>query len=140
MDIKEQTKGMTGSERIDFLEGHSSTIVEGQYFRPFDSEDKQQTQEEFTLKSIEIERVEAEFDLIKTKFKQRLKAMNNERSLMMQNLMQNGEWLEGKQYGFDDQIARTMTFFDEKGNFISSRRLTPNERQLTIHSQLSKIS
>ena len=140
MNIQEQIKGMTEFERSEFLEAHAASIVEGQYFRPFDGEDKAATQNDFSIKSIELRRVVDEFEAIKQTFKQKIKAIEKEREIMMQNLMQNGEWLDGKQFGFDDQVAGTMTFFDEHGQFINSRRLTPSERQLKITSQFSKAN
>lgn len=135
MNIQPQLEGLSETAKLDFLKNHSYLVQEGQYFRPFDSEDKQRTNEDFTLKSIEIQRIEDEFAAIKEEFKAKLKALNTSRHDMMTSLMQNGEWLDGAQYGFDDQVAGTMTFYDERGQFINSRRLTPNERQLTILSK-----
>lgn len=122
-------------EREKFLETHATDIKEGQYFRRFDDEDISQIQEEFMMKSIEYKRKQEEFDEIKLKFKTQLKVLEDERKVMMSQIMQSGEWLDGKIFGFDDQVKGTMTYLNKQGDFIESRRLLPNERQFTIMSK-----
>ncbi len=135
MNTQEQISQLIGKEREDFLETHAVNIQEGQYFKPFDDEDKTQVQADFMLKNIETQRVKDELEQVKAEYKLKLKGLNDATKKLMKDTMQNGEWLNGKQFGFDDQKAGTMTYYDADGNFINSRRLTPNERQLTLHSQ-----
>jgi hypothetical protein len=135
--MKEHLITMTPAERKEFLNNNAHSITEGQYFRKFDDEDLQQTREDYTSKSIELHRLVEEFKAIREEFKRKIKAMSEEHSTIMSTLMQSGEWLNGKQYGFDDQIRGVMEFYDESGQFISSRRLLPNERQLTINSAIA---
>ena len=122
-------------EREKFLEAHATDIKEGQYFRRFDDEDIDQIQEEFMMKSIELKRKQEEFDEIKARYKAQLKVLEDQKSMMMSQIMQSGEWLDGKIFGFDDQVKGTMTYLNKQGDFIESRRLLPNERQLTIMSK-----
>lgn len=129
---------MTPSERKEFLENNAHTIEEGQYFRRFDDEDIRLNQSEYMEKSIELKRLTDEFEQIKADYKQKIKGLESVRTKLMAEMMQNGEWLDGKQYGFDDQILGKMEYYDIEGNFINSRRLLPNERQLTINSSISK--
>ena len=125
-------------EKKQWLEDNSSKIEEGQYFRPFDGEDMTQSREDFTMKSIELSRIESEFDLVKAEFKTKIKAIQAQKKLIMGNLMQQGEWLDGKQFLFDDQETGMMYSFDETGKIIAARRLKPEERQLTIATELRK--
>lgn len=129
---------MTPSQRKEFLENNAHTIEEGQYFRRFDDEDIRLNQSEYMEKSIELKRITDEFDQIKADYKQKIKGLETVRTKLMSEMMQNGEWLDGKQYGFDDQILGKMEYYDADGNFINSRRLLPNERQLSINSSISK--
>lgn len=129
---------MTPTARKEFLENNAHTIEEGQYFRRFDDEDIRLNQSEYMEKSIELKRLTDEFEQIKADYKQKIKGLESVRTKLMAEMMQNGEWLDGKQYGFDDQILGKMEYYDIEGNFINSRRLLPNERQLTINSSISK--
>lgn len=131
---------MPSAERREFLENNATSIVDGQYFRKFDDEDLAQSREDYTSKSIELKRLEEEFKEVKADYKARIKALTNQQGEIMTGIMQSGEWLDGKQYGFDDQVRGVMEYYDENGQFINSRRLMPNERQLTIHSQLASNS
>lgn len=131
---------MPSAERREFLENNATSISDGQYFRKFDDEDLAQSREDYTSKSIELKRLEQEFKEVKADFKARIKALSNQQGEIMTGIMQSGEWLDGKQFGFDDQVRGVMEYYDEQGQFISSRRLTPNERQLTIHSALASNS
>ena len=65
-----------------------------------------------------------------------IKAAKNQKGVLMQNLMQQGEWLDGKQYLLDDQETGMMHSYDASGQIISSRRLRPEERQLSINAGL----
>lgn len=122
-------------EREQFLNIHADDIKEGQYFRRFDDDDVKTIHDEFMMKSIEIKRKKDEFDAIKAKFKIELKKLEDQNKLMMSQIMQNGEWLNGKTYGFADQVSRTMTYLNKQGDYVDSRRLSPNETQLTIMSK-----
>lgn len=135
--MKEHLLQMTPAERREFLNNNASQVIDGQFFRRFDEEDMQVTREEYTSKSIELHRLVEEFKQVKEDFKRRLKALGEEHSSLINLLMQSGEWVNGKQYGFDDQVRGVMEFYDENGQFISSRRLYPNERQLTINSSIA---
>lgn len=137
IEQQEQALQLPFEDRERFLENHATDIKEGQYFRRFDDADKQQVQEEFMMKSIELKRKADEFDEIKAKFKAELKVLDDSKSVMMSQIMQNGEWLTGKTFGFDDQIKGTMTYLNKQGDYVDSRRLLPNERQLSIHSKVS---
>lgn len=131
---------MPSAERKEFLENNATTISEGQYFRKFDEEDLNQSREDYTSKSIELKRLEDEFKQVKDDYKRKIKALSTQQAEIMTGIMQSGEWLDGKQYGFDDQVRGVMEYYDEAGQFINSRRLMPNERQLTIHSALASNS
>lgn len=131
---------MPSAERKEFLENNATTISEGQYFRKFDEEDLNQSREDYTSKSIELKRLEDEFKQVKDDYKRKIKALSIQQAEIMTGIMQSGEWLDGKQYGFDDQVRGVMEYYDEQGQFINSRRLMPNERQLTIHSALASNS
>ena len=135
IEQQEAVLAMPIQEREKFLEIHATDIKEGQYFRRFDDEDIDQIQEEFMMKSIELKRKQEEFDEIKARYKAQLKVLEDQKSMMMSQIMQSGEWLDGKIFGFDDQVKGTMTYLNKQGDFIESRRLLPNERQLTIMSK-----
>jgi hypothetical protein len=138
--VKNHLHGLPQKEKEQWLETHATKIEEGQYFRPYDGEDLNQGRADFTAKAIELTRIEAEFEEIKNNFKAKIKMAKAQRAILMQNLMQQGEWLDGKQYMFDDQEIGMMHLFDESGQIISSRRLRPEERQMNLFNPNAKVS
>jgi hypothetical protein len=128
---------LTERERAEFLQDHADTIQEGQYFKQFDPEDREQNQAEYMDKSIELQRVLDEYKQIKEDYKSKIKMLEAHRAVLITERMQNGEWLDGKQFGFADQDRGLMEYFDATGQLISSRRLLPNERQISIFNKAS---
>lgn len=132
MDIQNELAGMTQPQRSEWLQNNATQVEEGQYFSSFGPEELHQTREDFSSASIEKHRIQAEFDLVKLEFKKKLKDVDQRLLMHMQNMMQQGEWMDGKQFLFADQATSMMHYYDERGQLIRSRRLMPNERQLSI--------
>ncbi len=137
MSVQTTLLQLTERERVEFLNNQADTVTEGQFFKQFDPEDREQNQAEYMDKSIELQRVLDEFKQIKEDFKAKIKMLEAQRTVLITERMQNGEWLDGKQFGFADQERGIMEYFDNSGQLISSRRLLPNERQITIFNKVS---
>lgn len=63
-------------------------------------------------------------------FKAQIKPLSDECHLLVGQVDTGKEEMTGMLYDFPDHEASIMNTFDEKGEFVSSRRLTPKEKQL----------
>lgn len=131
---EQQLKGMNPREKRDFLETHADTIEEGEFFKSFSQDDLLATQANLADVSVIKDRKEQELQEIKAKFKIELDKLKKEFKESLKNLIMQGEYVHGKQYLFADQVNGMMEYYDEHGILIRSRRLKPEERQLSVLS------
>jgi len=127
-EVKELPKQL----REEFLRNHCTNVSVGQYFKRFDDEDLSQQEKELANKSIELSILEDQFDEVKNEWKAKVKEKKEEWKNALTLLKQNGEWLNGEQFMFADQKRGVMEFYDKNGDFVSSRRLLPEEKQMSI--------
>src|SRR3990167_499592 len=66
--------------------------------------------------------------------KEKMKALKSQAKEFMQKLKSKCEKTEATIYGFDNQEDRTMDYYDIAGEYVSSRRLLPNERQIKLRA------
>lgn len=136
--IQAQLLQLSPRERAEFLKNHADTISENEQFSlRYEGEEINQVREEYADASIHLSQIEEEFAGIKETYKAKLKGAKTEIAKLMSTLKQNGEWKNGTLFGFADHVLGTMQLFDEQGNLVSSRRLLPNERQMTIFNKAS---
>ncbi len=139
-DLVEEARQLPKQLREDFLRNHCTNVQVGQYFKRFDETDKQQSESDLTAKVIELVRLQQEFDDIKAQYKAKIKIMEQEKLKILGTVMQNGEWCDGEQFMFADQKRGVMDIYDEAGEFITTRRLLPEEKQMTIFDDRNTIS
>jgi hypothetical protein len=126
--------------RRDFIANHCTNLEIGQYFKRYDIEDQVVQERELSLRTIELSRVEEEFEAVKAEWKAKIKFLKENWKKSLTVLKQNGEWLDGEQFMFADQKRGVMEYYDSNGDFISSRRLLPEERQMTIFEDQSFVA
>lgn len=136
-NIIEEAKNMPEPVRADFLRNHCTQVQNGQYFKRFDEFDLQQSQAELSDKAIELDRAEEELALAKATHSAKIKKLKSEKRDLLTGLKQNGEWKEGEQFLFADQSRGIMELYDQDGEFVSSRKLLPAERQRKLQDMIA---
>jgi hypothetical protein len=98
---------------------------------------KDLTQEELDIKRESLHanlskmfRLQEEAKDVAAGFKAQIKPLSEECHLLVGQVDTGKEEVTGTLYDFPDHEASVMNTYDEKGEFVSSRRLTPKEKQL----------
>lgn len=97
---------------------------------------------ELTPEELDIKRESLHFNLSKmfrlqeqakdvaADFKAQIKPLSEECHILCEQVDTGKEEVTGTLFDFPDHEASIMNTYDEKGEFVSSRRLTPKEKQL----------
>lgn len=128
----EQLKQMTPQQRADFLKSNADSTVEGEYFQQFGIEEVQQTQADLSDVAMKIESLQDEKKALTEDLNAKIKAHKKDYKAALVNLKQNGELLKGTIYEFRDQERKMVDCYDITGHLVQSRRMRPEERQMTV--------
>jgi hypothetical protein len=77
-------------------------------------------------------RLQEEAKKIAAEFKEQIKPLGEECHLLCEQVDTGKEEVTGTLFEFPDFEASVMNVVDEKGEFVSSRRLTPKEKQARL--------
>lgn len=132
--IQESIQGLSPNEIKEFLNSNAHTIETGEYFKSFDEQELNATQNEFAQLSLKLNRMERELEEIKAYHKALMKPIKDQKEELLDEISHNGEIINGTLYLFDNQETGMMESYNELGVLISSRRLKPEERQLKLKS------
>jgi hypothetical protein len=80
----------------------------------------------------ECEQVEEQLSELAHPLKEQMKKIKADAKVQFDKIRKKYEVVEITAFGFDNQEENTMDFYDVQGNFLHSRRLTPQERQFKI--------
>jgi len=73
-------------------------------------------------------------------FRDQVKPLSEECHILCEQVDTGKEEVTGTLYDFPDHENSVMNTYDEKGEFVSSRRLTPKEKQLRASFPLGAVS
>lgn len=131
MTIQDQIKGMSNSERENYLQTNATHIeAESTYFRPLTPDEISAAKEKFTETSLNLHSKEEAFKRVKDAHTAEVKDI---KKVLLENLSKvktQKEEMVGELYHFADQEEKTMTIMDKHGNVILERKLRPEERQV----------
>lgn len=133
-------KKMTAQQRMDYLQTHSDKIEEGEYFISYGEEEMAQVQADLANAAMTLASKSAAFELAKAEHKRTIAPFKKDYETALSNLRHQGETTTGKLYLFADHDNKVMNFYDVHGDLIKSRRLRPDERQMTILNSATKIA
>lgn len=100
--------------------------------RPYSPGELQQFKDEYCLLMEHFSDAEEELKELSQPLKEKMKAIKAQAKEFMQKLKKKYEPIDAHVFGFDDQDQGIMNFYDINGEFISSRKLTPDERQFKL--------
>jgi len=116
-------------ERIEMLRNNCDDSEEGTYMRDLGSDELDQKREQLTENYIKINDLDEELSQIKGEFKEKINPLKVENKGLLSEVKTRKEQVTGMLFHFDDMQAGIRNTYDEKGEFVSSRRLLPNEKQ-----------
>lgn len=126
-------------ERESVIASMAYNVMEDETIsRPLTEEELQAHKQALFEVDVEIEDREQEFKAVKDEFKNGIKAIKAVRSTHMKALRFKSSYEKGTIYLIDDQSAGMMGYYDGNGVLLSARPLKPEERQLSIMSEIAK--
>jgi len=102
--------------------------------RPYSPGELQMFKDDYCALMEAFTGVEDELKELSSPLKERMKDLKAQAKIFMEKLKSKCEKTEGEIFGFDNQEDGTMDYYDIHGEYISSRRLFPNERQIKLRA------
>ncbi len=139
MDKQLFPENMSAKDKLDNLQAMAYSTEETSYFKVLTQDELDERRETLTENYIKISDLEAEKKHVTESIKAQQKPMQVQNMELLQTLKTKSEKIDGVLYHVDDQEKGMMNSYDANGDFISSRRLKPNERQGSMF-KLNQIS
>lgn len=132
-------ENLSDKDRRDNLQGMAHSVEETTYFKKLSKEDLEVRRETLTENVIKLSKISAEKKDFMASLKEISKPLVVENESLLTSLDTKHAEVEGVLYHVDDQEEGVMNTYDEKGEFIKSRRLRPNEKVASMFNlQISK--
>jgi hypothetical protein len=125
-------------DRQRLLTENADRIEETTYFKPLSQDELDLRREKLTDNAILLSEFEDEKKDIMDTFKSKMKPLVDENKVIMEDVKRKQAEVTGKLFHMANHEEGLMETFDENGEFVSSRRLRPDEKQATIFTSLSK--
>lgn len=120
------------SERVALLSDNCDAIEEIGFTRRFSVDELNQKKEDLANVSIEISDIEEEKRELMADIKFRLKPLTEEKKIILEEVKKKSEFVQKECYKFIDHEAKTVGYYDETGELVSTRTIMPQEMQKTI--------
>lgn len=122
------------AERLEILTDSADHIEDTTFYKDLTEEDLTIKRETFVENNIEISKHQEILDIAKAEYKANTKPLTLHNEILLTEIKTRKASVKGKLFHIADHDLNVMNTFDEKGEFISSRRLRPDEKQTRITS------
>lgn len=117
-------------QRRRLLQDNNDGFEETTYYKDLSQDDLDIKRESLSTNLIQLSTWEDELQVVKDQYKSLMKPVKNSNTELLDQIKTKKEKVVGTIYHIADHENGVMETFDESGEFISSRRLRPDERQL----------
>lgn len=127
--IGEFCKGFSPHELKDILQTNAQKITEGEYYRKLSDEEIERRREMHTESCIKIADLESKKKLAVEHFKGKIKPLTEENHIILDQIKTKQIKADGILYeiaNYDDEVMET---YNEKGEFISHRKMREDEKR-----------
>lgn len=115
--------------RLQALKEHCDHAEEAEYYRDLSSEEFDVKMESFTNNCVQLSELEDGLAEIKEDYKIKMKPLKEENRSLLSEIKTRKAKVEGTLFHLADHEQSVMETYDEAGDFVSSRRLRPDEKQ-----------
>lgn len=119
-------------ERINFLANNCDAVEEHGYTRRFSTDELNQKKENLANLSVEINDIEEEKKDAMDTYKDRLKPLNIDKKVLLDEIKKKSEFVNEECYKFIDHEEKIVGYYNKYGELVSSRPIMPQEMQKTI--------
>lgn len=138
--MKKYLPDESSEERLRIMQENADRIEETTYFRDLLPEELEKKREQFVDNSIKISQLEDELDTYKEKYKGQIKPIKSENVILQDEIKTRKAGVKGTLYHMANHPEGMMETYDENGDLITMRRLTPDEKRQTRVTFISKVS
>jgi hypothetical protein len=121
-------------QREQAIEDNAYTKEEVQHKRYYSDDELDEFRAYYCGLLIDVELVESELSELSLPLKERIKKIKADAKEHFDKVRKKYEVVEINAYGMDDQDRGVMNYYDIQGNFLHSRKLTPDERQYKLRA------
>ncbi|WP_353124083.1 hypothetical protein [Dysgonomonas capnocytophagoides] len=119
-------------ERKSFLADNCDAVEEHGYTRRFSTDELNQKKENLANLSVEINDIEEEKKDAMESYKDRLKPLNIDKKVLLDEIKKKSEFVNEECYKFIDHEEKVVGYYNKLGELVSSRPIMPQEMQKTI--------
>lgn len=119
-------------EREEMLLAMSYRTEEKMVQKHFTPEEILDYRKQFTENWVAVNKAKVILKQAQDKYTESTKDLTKENTYLINNIQTGFVELNQQVYLFDDQENGVMKYYDSRGEFLESRRLTPEERQTRI--------
>ncbi len=115
-------------DRLQQLKDHSDIQDSGPYTRSLTQEELDQRRETLADNSIKLSKLNEELKSTKAEYKAKMDPIKDNNEQLCDEIEYRQAEFNGPTFGFADQANGMMNFYDNRGEWIGSRRLKPEEK------------
>lgn len=115
--------------RLQMLRDHADKMEETKYYKDLSQDELDVKREKLTDNMIKVSDFEDTLNEIKENYKEKMDPLKRETKELLSQVKTRKELVEGTLFHLADHENSIMETYDEKGDFVSSRRLRPDEKQ-----------
>jgi hypothetical protein len=117
------------AERKTLLQDNADNIEQTEYYKDLSPEELDIKRESLTENLIQLSEWEDELQEVKETYKGKMKPKKEQNGILLTQIKTRKELVSGTLYHIADHENSVMETYDENGEFVSSRRLKPSEKQ-----------
>lgn len=134
---KELFKDVPLKDRAEMLEANAEKVEPMTYAKPLTPEELEKERMNFSQHAIEIAQKQEKLKEITDQYKAEIKPLAEQYRTTLQMIKSKQRLVTEQVYHLADHEEGLMGTYNSMGELISSRRLTPEENQISIHSSRS---
>lgn len=116
-------------DRLQLLKDNCDSHSQETFMRDLTHDELDTKREQHIDNCIEISRLEEELKELKDRYKEKMNPLKDANKELLSQVKSRKEEKTGLLFSFNDQVSSTVTTYDEFGEFISTRRMRPDEKQ-----------
>lgn len=120
---------MSPEQRRSVLDDNCDSRKETQYYKKLSPDELDEKRESLTEKLIQVSEWKDDLKDIQDEYKDKIKPVESEMKGLLMEVKTKQALVDGILYEVADHDNGVMETFDQEGEFVSSRRLKPEEKQ-----------
>ena len=122
-------QGASFAERLDVMQNTAEKVRNEEYYSELTPAEMDQKREQFSLKAIELNKIEERKKVAMEEFKAEMKPVQVVYADLLDQITVGKEKKTGRLFDMLDHDNSMMVTYDEQGQLVASRRLTPEEKK-----------